>query len=88
MRILDWVYRIASLIVLAIEMVERPGDGPQKKEEAIDIIIDGLNALVESKLIPAWIAGIFSNRAFLGWLIDVFVSLANAKGFFQKSEAV
>ncbi len=88
MRILDWVYRVASLVVVAIEMVERPGDGAQKKEEAVNIIIDGLNALVEGGLIPSWVAGIFGNKTFLGWLIDLFVGLANAKGFFQKSEVV
>lgn len=87
MRILDWVYRIASLVVVAIEMVERPGEGAQKKEEAVEIIIDGLNTLVEAKLIPAWIAPIFGNKVFLGWLIDLFVSLANAKGFFSRSGA-
>lgn len=88
MRILDWVYRVASLIVVAIEMVERPGEGAQKKEEAVNIIIDGLNTLVEAKLIPAWIASIFGNKIFLGWLIDLFVGIANARGFFQKSEVV
>ncbi len=85
MRLLDWIYRAASLVILAIEIVERPGEGAQKKEEATNIIIEGLQALVSGGLIPGWVATVFGNRTFLGWLIDLLVSLANKTGFFQKS---
>ena len=31
MRLLDWIYRAASLVILAIEIVERPGEGSAKE---------------------------------------------------------
>lgn len=85
MRLLDWIYRAASLVILAIEIVERPGEGAQKKEEATDIIIEGLQALVSGGLIPGWVATVFGNKTFLGWLIDLMVNLANKSGFFVRS---
>ena len=88
MQILRWVYIIASLIATSIELVEEPGNGAEKKKKAIGLIQEGIGILAEDRIIPKWLAGVFSNETFLGWLIDVMVSLANNNGFFAKTEAV
>lgn len=88
MQILRWVYIVTSLIATSIELVEEPGDGAEKKKKAIGLIQGGLEILAEDRIIPKWLAGVFSNETFLGWLIDVMVSLANNNGFFVKTEAV
>ena len=86
MQILRWVYIVTSLIATSIELVEEPGNGSEKKKKAIGLIQEGLEILTEDKIIPRWLAGVFSNETFLGWLIDVMVSLANNQGFFAKNE--
>ena len=81
-NILQTVFKALALIAAVIGIVERPGDGEQKKKEAMEIIREKLPELI---VLPQWARELFLESAFLGWIIDLAVWAANKYGFFVSS---
>jgi len=80
--ILQSVFKVLALVAAVIGIVERPGDGAQKKQEVIEIVRERLPEVVA---LPKWIEDLFLSPSFLGWLIDIIVAVANRHGFFVTS---
>jgi hypothetical protein len=81
-NIFTWVQMIISVISMIIMLVERPGEGQQKKDEAIDAFIKAVASLP----VPSWVKLIFTNREIIGILIDLAVWRANKSTVFKKEE--
>jgi hypothetical protein len=81
-NIFTWVQMIISVISMIIMLVERPGEGQQKKDESIDAFIKAVAALP----VPAWVKLIFTSREIIGILIDLAVWRANKNAVFKKEE--
>ena len=82
-KLLEHIRIVLTILATLIYLVERPGEGQEKKAEVIRLFKEELQLLVEGKLIPAWVALIFGNNLFLGWIIDLIVSLANRAQIFE-----
>jgi len=83
-NVLKIVFQALALIAAVIGVVERPGDGEQKKREAMEIIREKLPELVS---LPQWAKEMFIDSSFLGWIIDIVVWAANRYGFFTNTDA-
>lgn len=81
-NILRTVFQALALVAAVVGIVERPGEGEQKKQEVMEIIRDRLPELVT---LPEWARDLFLESAFLGWIIDLVVWAANRYGFFVSS---
>lgn len=71
---------VLHLILLAVAIVERPGEGSKKKEEAIQLIQD-----LADDFLPGWLVSIILNKTTLGILIDYIVKRLNKEGIFEHS---
>lgn len=80
LKTIDLIGQILNLIVVGISVVERPGQGPDKKAEAIDII----QKMAESVL-PDWLVKLLLNDTTLGVLIDYVVGRLNNEKIFEHS---
>lgn len=80
----SWVREIVAIIVALVTIVERPGDGPVKREQVIDLFLEKASEHIQG--LPAWAKGLFMRRSFVGWLVDVIVWVANQTGFFGHTE--
>lgn len=78
-NILRSVFQALALVAAVVGIVERPGEGEQKKQEVMEIIRERLPELVT---LPEWARDLFLESAFLGWIIDLIVWAANKYGFF------
>lgn len=78
-NILRTVFQALALVAAVVGIVERPGEGAEKKQEVMDIIRERLPELVS---LPQWARDLFLESAFLGWVIDLVVWAANKYGFF------
>ena len=77
--IIQSVFKALALVAAVIAVVERPGEGEQKKQEVMQIIRERLPELIA---LPKWVQDLFLESAFLGWVIDLVVWAANKYGFF------
>jgi 5-enolpyruvylshikimate-3-phosphate synthase len=73
-KIFGYVMSLLFTLILASLSVERPGEGEQKKKEAVDIVVKMLTEFG----VPAGIAGSLAN---LG--IDLIVKQLNSLGIFK-----
>lgn len=78
------VFQGLALVATVVGVIERPGEGDNKKKEAIDIIRERLPELVP---MPQWIRDLFLDSKFLPWLVDTVVWAANRFGFFNSSHS-
>lgn len=84
MKLFSAIGEIIAIIVALVTIVERPGDGEQKRQEVIDLFFE--KAQEHIKGLPKWAEGLFMRRTFIGWLVDVVVWAANTFGFFAPTE--
>ena len=82
MTIFKIVTKAIAIIVALVNIVERPGDGAQKRKEVVDLFIAKAGELLT---LPKWAADLFLRPTFVGWLVDVVVWAANQFGFFERS---
>ncbi len=71
---------VLNLILIAIAIVERPGDGPEKKKEAIQLIQE-----LAQDFLPEWIIKLLLNETTLGILIDYLVGRLNKEDILTHS---
>lgn len=83
MNIFKVVMQVIAIITALVNIVERPGDGAQKKKEVVDLFIAKAGELLT---LPKWAADLFLRPTFVGWLVDVVVWAANQFGFFERTE--
>lgn len=84
---LAWLSRIAEVVAVLwalIQIVERPGQGAEKKEQVKAKFREWL-ALVRPTL-PGWLYLFLSQGPFMDFVIDAIVWAANQFGFFARSE--
>lgn len=82
--IIQSVFKALALVAAVIAVVERPGEGEQKKQEVMQIIRERLPEIVT---LPKWVQDLFLESAFLSWIIDLIVWVANRYGFFTSSSS-
>lgn len=82
MKLFSVVSQAIAIIVALVNIVERPGDGAQKKKEVVDLFIAKAGELLT---LPKWASDLFLRPTFVGWLVDVVVWAANTFGFFERS---
>lgn len=80
LKTVDLISQILNLIVIGISVVERPGEGQEKKAEAIDTI----QKMAES-ILPDWVVKLILNDTTLGVLIDYIVGRLNKEKIFEHS---
>lgn len=74
-RILNLAFQVIAVLASLIGIVERPGEGAEKKAE----VIEGIRAFVNASTdVPAWVRSIFGNATVLGFLVDFLVARMNA----------
>ena len=81
--ILNIVQSLILIISTIIMLIERPGEGEQKREEAINGILTALDVLP----IPGWVKVVL-NKPIIGLLVDISVMIANKNGLFKKENYV
>jgi len=82
MKVFSIVSQAIAIIIALVNIVERPGDGAQKKKEVVDLFIAKAGELLT---LPKWAADLFLRPTFVGWLVDIVVWAANQFGFFERS---
>lgn len=82
MNVFSIVSQVIAIIIALVNIVERPGDGAQKRKEVIDLFIAKANEFLE---LPKWAADLFLRDSFVGWIVDVVVWAANTFGIFEHS---
>src|SRR5690606_6162335 len=82
MKVFSIVSQAIAIIVALVNIVERPGDGAQKRKEVVDLFIAKAGELL---VLPKWASELFLRPTFVGWLVDVVVWAANQFGFFERS---
>lgn len=83
MKLFSIVSQAIAIIVALVNIVERPGDGAQKRKEVVDLFIAKAGELLT---LPKWASDLFLRPTFVGWLVDVVVWAANTFGFFERTE--
>lgn len=73
------VFKALALVSTVVGIVERPGEGAQKKAEVIEKVRESLPNLIP---MPKWVRDLFLDSKFLGWAVDTVVWAANRYGFF------
>ncbi len=74
---------IRGLIALIVASVERDGDGPAKKDEAIEVWREMVGKIDKDVWdAPTWLVSILTSDVVAGFLIDVIVKNANRTGLF------
>ena len=82
-----WLQRVAEVVMVLwalIQIVERPGEGAQKKAQVKQKFLEWLE-LVRPTL-PGWLYLFLTQGPFLDFVIDTIVWAANQFGFFSRSE--
>lgn len=74
---------MVTVLWALIQIVERPGDGPAKKQEVKEQVYKWLDMVRGN--IPDWLYAFLTTGPFLDFLIDTIVWAANMYGFFQAS---
>ncbi|AZR74322.1 hypothetical protein BBF96_13530 [Anoxybacter fermentans] len=80
-KYLSIIRDVLHLILIGITIVERPGEGPTKKKEAIQLIQN-----LAGDFLPNWIIRILLNETTLGILIDYIVNRLNKEEIFIHSK--
>jgi len=80
MKLFTAIGEIIAVIVALVTIVERPGEGEEKKQAVVDLFFE--KATEHIKGLPTWARGLFLRRTFISWLVDVVVWAANSFGFF------
>ncbi len=84
MKVFQAVIEVIAILVALVNIVERSGEGEQKRREVIDLFFEkGKEHLTT---LPKWASDLFLRRTFIGWLVDVIVWAANAYGPFGESQ--
>jgi len=81
---MTWFKAIAEVVAVLwalIQIVERPGEGAQKKTEVITKAKEWLAAAKDR--MPKWLYELVASDTFLGFVVDAIVWAANRYGFFQ-----
>src|SRR5690606_37211203 len=81
-KLFSIVSQAIAIIVALVSIVERPGDGAQKKKEVVDLFIAKAGELLT---LPKWASDLFLRPTFVGWLVDIVVWAASTIGFFEHS---
>lgn len=76
------VSEVIAIIVALVTIVERPGDGEQKRADVVRLFLEQAKRMT----LPSWAANLFLRESFVGWLVDVVVWAANAFGFFTGTD--
>lgn len=82
-RVFGVVSQVIAVLALLVQLVERPGEGAQKKEEVTTLYLEALAKLVAAGTFPAWVQAVFGQAEFIGWVIDLVIGLVNRMGFFD-----
>lgn len=82
MKLFSVVSQAIAIIVALVNIVERPGDGAQKRKEVVDLFLEKASELLS---LPKWARDLFLRPTFVGWIVDVVVWAANTFGFFEQS---
>lgn len=83
MSLFKAVGEIIAIIVALVSIVERPGDGPTKREQVVTLFLEKAEDHLQG--LPTWAKALFMRQSFVGWLVDVVVWAANSTGFFGSS---
>ncbi len=83
LNILELAMAVLGVISAIVSAVEAPGNGAEKKSEAIA----RAQQVVAELPLPRWAGAIFGNSTVLGVLIDLLVGAANRTGLFSKDAA-
>lgn len=83
MNIVKVVLEVVAILTALISIVERKGEGDEKRGEVIDLFMDKGK---EHLSLPKWAADLFLRRTFVGWLVDVLVWAMNTYGPFGEDE--
>lgn len=76
-KYIEGIRDVLNLVIIAIAMVERPGEGAEKKKEAIRIVQE-----LARDYLPDWVIKLLLNETTLGILIDYLVSRFNKEQIF------
>lgn len=76
------VSEVIAIIVALVTIVERPGDGEQKRADVVRLFLEQAQRLD----LPYWADKLFRRESFVGWLVDVVVWAANTFGFFRRAD--
>lgn len=83
LKIFGVVSQVIGIIVALVNIVERPGNGEQKRKDVIKLFLEAVD---KHLTLPAWAGGLFKRESFIGWLVDVVVWAANTFGFFTSTD--
>ena len=75
--ILMIVSQVLAIVLAIVVAVERPGEGSEKRAQAIKGIKDVLGMLP----LPGWVMTIFGNDMVLGVLVNALVNTLNKTGW-------
>lgn len=82
-RIFETACQLVCVVALAVIVMEREGEGEQKKQEALQAIRQFKELLLSSDSAPPrWLAAVLFSDVLLDWLIDRLVGTAHTEGFF------
>lgn len=75
--------KVIGLLSLIVASVEREGDGPAKKVEAIKAFKDMIT-LIDASMwdAPDWLVSLLTSEAIVSFMIDQLVRIANNTGVF------
>ena len=76
-KYIESIRDVLNLVIIAIAIVERPGEGTEKKKEAIQLVQE-----LAKDYLPDWIIKLLLNEITLGILIDYLVSRFNKEKIF------
>jgi len=77
-QIIKFIQLLTALVITVVELVEEPGNGVLKRQRAITLAQDGMTFIFDVVKIPGWIAKALGSATFLGWIIDIIVSIRNS----------
>lgn len=83
-----WLQHVVETIMVLwalIQIVERPGEGEQKKAQVKQKFMEWIERVRPT--LPGWLYQFLTKGPFLDFVIDTIVWAANQFGFFGHSEA-
>ena len=84
-RVLEAAGQLICIAALAVIVVEREGEGPQKKQEALQAIHQFKEIWLSSESAPPrWVGAILFSDLVLGWLTDRLAATAHRQGLFAR----
>lgn len=78
-KLIEYVQQALAVLLAAVQAVEQPGSGAEKKAAAMA----AAKVLIAALPIPAWLKTVLGLDAILSVLIDLIVATLNKAGWFE-----